>query len=156
MALLWPTIELILMDSTGSTAVVSIHCDAGSTVEEIDAAASALASIVLSITGCVLVRQRIQYKFVVDIPTSAAIGSSIKRCGVFIFEDASGDNQELVQLPGIISDVLHTSGPGTGILIELFDSRVVAFLEALSDAGDVNPFAVECGSIVTAYRQSRV
>jgi hypothetical protein len=149
-------VELVWQDETGSTAATVLRCASSLTVSEMDVGVSAFASIVASITGCVLVRQRIKYTSVVDSPSAAASGSSIKRAGVFIFEDDSGDNQDLVSIPGILDDVLVVSGVGAGVLIDVSDSRVVALITELADIGSVNPFAVECANLVAAYRQSRV
>lgn len=156
MVQLTPKLELILMDESGSTAAVVIHLASGTSVDTAAANAEALAAVVLSASGCVLVRQRIVYKVVSEETAPAAIGSSIKRCGVFIFEDIGGDNDNLVQVPGIIDDVLVTDGPGAGILIDQTNANIEAFIGALLDADFVNPFDVECFFLVAAYRQSRV
>lgn len=144
------------MDETGSTAAVNLHCEPGSTVEEIDAAATALASIVLSITGCVLVRQRIIYRLVIDVPTPAAIGSSIKRCGVFFWLCGDEGEPAVTSLPGIVSDVLVTEGASAGIEIDLSNADVSAFIAEMLFQGTTNPFGDAITAIVTAYRQSRV
>ena len=153
---LLPKLELILMDESGSTAATIVNVPIGTSVEDTAAAATALAAVVLPVSGCVLVRQRIIYKRISEETTTAAVGSSIKRCGVFIFEDETEENDNLVQVPGIIDDVIVTTEPGAGILIDTDNAAIVAFLSAIADAGFVNPFAVVCGTLVAAYRQSRV
>jgi len=151
-----PTIELVLLDESGSTGSITFHVPFGSTVTEAAASASALAAVALSVTDCVLVRQRIRYQYKSDDTSAAEPGSSIKRAGVFIFANADDATQTLVSVPGIRDEVLETEEPGTGVIIDTSLSSVSDFISALFDAGIVNPFDVAIASLVAAYRQSRV
>lgn len=151
-----PVLELVLMDETGSTAAVAIHLAIGSTYSAIDASATALASIVLSITGAVLVRQRIQYRAVNDTPTPAAIGSSIKRCGMFFFSCGEGNPSALVGVPGILDELITTDEPGAGVLIDASLGGIPDWAGLLIEGDACNPFGDDIEALATAYRQSRV
>lgn len=151
-----PTLDLVLMDETGSTAAVSVHLPLGTTVSAADAAATALASVVASITGCVLIKQRIVYKLVAEIPGAAAIGSSITRAGVFYFDTTSETIDAVITVPGITDDVLVTTEPGLGVLIDLENADIVSFVDILIASGVTNMLGDAVTAIVTAYRQSRV
>lgn len=128
----------------------------GTTYAVLDAQASALASFIAPLTSCTLIRQRIIIKDVTEPRATPDVGSSIKRCGVFIFSDTFDENVVLVQVPGILDDVLATDGPGAGVLIDTDDSRVIDFVVAYIASIMVNPFNVKCSVLNTAYRQSRV
>jgi hypothetical protein len=145
-----------MRDASGSTAALAIHLKISSTIADIDASASALASIILSITGAVLVRTRVQYRAVNDTPTPAAEGSSIKRCGVFIFDDDTALMQKLIAVPGLLDSTLQSVEPGAGVLIDLTNADISSWLSAIGAAGTVNPFDVICETLIAAYRQSRV
>jgi hypothetical protein len=153
---LTPIIELQYQDETSSKAALQVKVPIGTTYSAADAAATALASVVASITGCVLVRQRIIYKAVQSPKLMAATGSSIKRQGVFIFEHNEDGNQELIGIPGILDSVLATEEPGAGVLIDLTNTDVIAFISAYIGLNWCNPFGISQETLVTAYRQSRV
>jgi hypothetical protein len=144
------------MDETRSTAAVSVRLELGSTVTDADAAATALASVVLPVTGCVLVRQRVVYKFVAETPEAAAAGSTIKRSGVFIFDCVDDEHQALIEIPGILDSVLVVTEPGVGVLIDTSNADVAAVIEELVAEGVCDPFGNEIASLAAAYRQSRV
>lgn len=128
----------------------------GTTYAVLDAQATALASFIAPLTSCTLIRQRIIIKDVTEPRAIPDVGSSITRCGIFTFEDDTGENVCLVQVAGILDDVLVETGVGAGILIDTDDSRVVDFVIAYIASIWVNPFNVECSNITAAYRQSRV
>jgi hypothetical protein len=151
-----PRVDLVLMDETGSTAALSVHLAPGSTVTAADASATALASVVVSITGCVLVKQRIVYKSVVDDPDTAAAGSSIARAGVFYFDTATDQPDAVITVPSIDEATLVATEPGSGVLIDLENANVIAFIDELFAQGVTSQFGDEITAIVTAYRQSRV
>lgn len=128
----------------------------GTSYDDMDAGASALASIIAPITGCVLIRQRIIYK-AVAVPKPATLDSSpVKRRGVFIFRDGSGGAQALVEVPGILESTLSTDEPGAGVLIDLSNADIAAVVSSIEAGIWVTPFGEDIVSIVTAYRQSRV
>jgi len=144
------------MDDSGSTAAVTIHLALGSTYSAADASATALASVVASVSGAVLVRQRIKYRAVNDSPTPAAIGSSITRCGVFILTCQPDTPDAIVTVPAIVDSVILTSGPTAGYGIDTANGDVIAFFDELVAAEATNPFADAITAIDAAYVQSRV
>lgn len=150
-----PVVELVLMDETGSTAAVTVRLSPGSTYSAADSAASALGSAVLSITGCVIVRQRIRYQAVNDDPILAAVGSSILQCGVFIFECGDSNPLAIVQVPSIVDSALVTTGTGSGVLIDTTISDVADFISLIEGGLPTNPFGDDITVLSAAYRQSR-
>jgi hypothetical protein len=149
-------IELVYQDASGSTGAVTVHVPVTSTYAEADVSANALASVLASVTSCVLVRQRIKYTIVRDNPLPAAIGSSIKRQGALFFATSGTNPDAIVTIPGIISDVLVTDGPCANYCIQLSDSRVLGVLGALLDGSATNPFSDAIVTLVAGYVQSRV
>lgn len=156
MAVLLPSLELVYRDASGSHAAVEIRLKSGTTYAAADAGAISLASALASLTEAVLVRQRIRYRVVTDEITTAELGSSIKRCGVFIWACIDDEHQALVSLPSIVESVIVTTEPGAGVLIDTSDALVIAFTDELIAQGVTDPFANEISSLIAAYRQSRV
>lgn len=151
-----PILELQYLDETGSKGAMQLHAPIGTTYAEIDASALAVASIFASITGCVLIRQRILFKAVTNPKETAAAGSSIKRQGAFVFEDETGEKQSLIAVPGILDSVLVETGVSAGIAIDTTNSDIVSFVTLYIDGIWCNPFSDDMIALVAAYRQSRV
>lgn len=150
-----PQLRLVWLDGSGSTAEVRLTIASSLPVATIEAAATSLVAAVSAITNAVFVSQEIVYNFVPESGVSADDGESIYSAGVFIFEDGSIPTIGLVEVHSIKTDLLVTTGTGAGVLIDQSDSRVIAFTDALFDAGASNPFAEALGPLVSAYKQSR-
>jgi len=149
-------VELVWQDASGSTSAVTMHAPSSATVDDIDASASALASIIVPLTGATLIRQRIRYISVPDEPVSASGGASILRTGVFFF-DTDDDAPLAVSLVKAIKDSLIVdNGFGDGVLIDTEDSDVIAFVNAVIDGGYTNVFGDDIVGLATAYLQSRL
>lgn len=150
-----PRLILTWLDGTGSTAEMRVTIGSALPVATIETAATSLVAAVSAITDAVFVQQEIVYNFVPASGVTVPPGASILDTGVFIFENASVPSVGLVEVHSIKDDLLVTIGPGAGVLIDMSDSRVTAFVGALDDAGACNPFAHLLGDLVTAYKQSR-
>jgi hypothetical protein len=150
-----PILELQYVDFTGSKGTVTMRAPLGTTYAEMDASAITLASIIAPVTGCTLIRQRIIFKSVV-VPKPATDDSSpIVRSGAFFFASSDDDNQALAIVPGLLEDLYVTTEPGAGVLIDIENADVVAFIATALDVPITDPFGVAMDHIVAAYRQSR-
>ena len=149
-------VELVWRDDSGSTATTTINAPSSATVIEIDAAASALASILVPLTGAVLIKQRIKYRFEV-VPREGPVDDTpIIRSGAFFF-DATPDTPDYVAIvPSIKEEVLIDVGPTAGYEIDSTNTAVIAFVAALLGNAATNPFGDALSMLVAAYRQSRV
>jgi len=149
-------VELVWQDSSGSTSATTLNCASSLTVEDIDASATALASILLPLTECSLVKQRISYKWHPDEPVVASGGASITRTGSFFFntEDLAPIAQLVVK--AIKSSIIETEGPRAGYGIDVTDSDVITFIDAVIDNNVVNVFGDDVTEFITAYMQSRL
>jgi hypothetical protein len=127
----------------------------GTTVAVIDAQAIALASIIAPITGCVLIRQRIIYKAAQFPRGVAGTGSSIYNAGVFIWTDEGEENNNIFTVPGILEEVILSTGSGAEVLIDTSNADVIAVIDAYTSSGMVNIFGEACDVLKAAYRQSR-
>lgn len=150
-----PTVELIWADASGSTASTTLSIPIGTTVAAADAALDELASVVAPLTGATLIKKRLTYRKVEKTPAAAAIGSSIKRAGVFILNTVEDTQLCLVSIPSIGDTYLVTSGFTAGIDIDLSNDDVTAFVDALTSNGIVNPLDFIVTTVAAAYRQSR-
>jgi hypothetical protein len=151
-----PRLELVYLDGSGSRGAITLNLKPGTTVAAADVGANALASVVASLTDAELVRSRLQYRFVNEAYTIGAIGSAVKRCGVFIYECAGIDQQALIEVPSIRETLLLTSGPSAGVEIDREDAGVIAFNDLMVSVGACNPFVALIETLLIAYRQSRV
>lgn len=150
-----PVLELQYLDETGSKGATTVKYPVGTTYAVMDAQASALASLIAPITGCVLIRQRIIYKAVAtprDVPDT---GSLIHNAGMFIFSTVGGEPYEMIAVPGILEEVLRDDEPFAGVGVDVGNSDVVAFVASVLAASCTNPFGDVIDALVTAYRQSR-
>lgn len=149
-------VELVWRDSSGSTSATTVFAPSDLTYSEIDASASALASILLPLTGCVLVEQRIKYKVVPDTPSAASGGASVLRTGAFFFSTAEDDPMALVIVRAIKASLVAVTEPGAGVSIDTDNVDVIAFVDAVIEGGFTNVFSDDITAFDTAYMQSRV
>lgn len=149
-------VELVWQDETGSNAMTTLYASSGSTVAEIDDLATAISSILASLTDAVLVKQRIKYISVPEAPVAAGGSTPVTRNGIFFFSTGSSTPDALLAIPGIKDSVLVTSGPLEGVGIDLTNSDVIAFRDAVLSLPFSNPFGDEFTSLFAAYLQSRV
>jgi len=133
-----------------------MHAPLGTTYEDMDVSATALASIIAPLTGATLIRQRIIFKAVTVPRDVADIGSSIKRRGVFYFASDDETYVTLVEVPGILEDMLETEGNGAGVLIDLSNGYISSLIATIIETPITDPFGNIMGNILAAYRQSRV
>lgn len=150
-----PVLELQYVDDTGTKGTTTVKYPIGTTVAVIDAQATALASLIAPITGCVLIRQRIIYKAVVTPRPVPDVGSTIKRQGVFLFSVDPPSPYGLIAVPGILEEVLSDVEPFAGYAIDRDNAAIINFVDTVI-AGDLtNPFGDALTSLAAAYRQSR-
>ena len=149
-------VELIYSDASGSTAALVAHFPIDTTYAAAASMASALGAVVASISGCVLVRQRIKYVRVVDSSPPAAIGSSVKRRAVLFFGCGTDLPLALVEIVSPLDSIFLTSGPSAGYEVDLTNSDILAFRDVLIANDATNPFGDAIVDIQSGYLQSRV
>jgi hypothetical protein len=149
-------IELVYRDASGSNGAVTIHVPPDTTYADADVGAMALASVLASLTGGTLVKQRIKYLIVRDPTTVPLDGSDVVHRGAFVFADAADNAIGLCEVPGILDRTLLTSGPCADVCIDLSNSDIADFIDAIITNGATDPFATPFDHIFSAYVQSRV
>lgn len=149
-------VELVWRDETGSRAVTQLNAQSSATYAEIDASATALASILASLTDAVLVEQRVRYKSAFETTSLAGGDTPITRTGIFFFSTGSSTPDSLISVPSIKDSILVTDGPMEGVGIDLSNADVIAFGDAVVSNGFSNPFGDVFDSLFAAYLQSRV
>jgi len=148
-------LELQYVDETGTKGATTVKYPLGTTVAFMEAQATALASLIAPITGCVLIRQRIIYKAVQTPRDAPDTGSAVKSQGVFFFSTGDDTPLELLSVPGIEAEVISNAEPGAGVAIDTDNAAIIAFVDAVTANGFTNPFGEAITALVTAYRQSR-
>lgn len=150
------TVELIWRDETGSQAATTFHAPTSTPIAEIDASASAVASILLSMTGCALMGQRIKYRRYPSAPAIAAADSPITNCGVLYMGGSLGLVMGLIEIPSLKPSVLLDTTCAAGLAIDTTNSDIQALVSAIVDNGITNVFGVPYTSLIAAYQQKRV
>lgn len=151
-----PIAELQYVDETNSKGALQVKMPLGISVEDGDANATALASLIAPITSCTLVRQRIIYKAFSPTREAASPASSVTFTGVFIFTNATEDKYAIIAVPGILYSKLIPNDIGQRVLIDTEDDDIAAFIALIISLGMTNVFGDVCDTLVAAYRQSRV
>lgn len=149
-------VQLIWQDETGSTAATQLSCPSSLTVEEIDASAMALASILLPLTGAVLVKMHIKYVSQTVPRTEPANSTPVRRSGVFFFSVDPPAPDGLIFVPSIKESVISDVEPFAGVAIDRDNADVIAFADALLTNNATNVFGDALTALVAAYLQSRV
>jgi len=149
-------VELVWQDETGNTATTTLHALSSLAYADIDASATAVASILASLTDAVLVKQRIKYTWVPESRIPASGGASIKRTAAFFFGTGDDTPIALIVVHAIKAALVVSAGVGAGVMIDTSNSDVIAFIDAVVDSIVVNPFDDDVINFETAYMQSRV
>lgn len=152
---LTPKAEIVYRDASGSTAALTLHFPHDTAVTAAFDASMALGAVVASLTGAVLLRLRIKYQTRVETRTAADEGASIARCGAFFFSTSDDTALGIITIPGIKSDIILSTGIGAGVLIDLSNADVTAFLAVATNGDYTDVFGDVMGELVAAYRQSR-
>ena len=150
------SVEYIWRDETGSTAMTSLSVPVGLTVSEIDVTADAVASILASVTGCVLVRQSIKWRAQTVPRTEPADSTPITRSCAFYFSVDPPSPDGIVIVPSIKESVISDEEPFAGVAIDRSNSDIVSLVDAILSLGATNVFGDVFTSLVAAYRVSRV
>lgn len=150
-----PFIRLSLVDESGSAAGVHAWMRAGTTVAAGAAGGLALAGAVGDLSGASVLAYHVVYRGV-EAPAPSAPGSNpVAGAGVFVFSCAGTDKYAIVVLPAIAGDLLLSSGPGRGILIDATNADVINFVETMIGSGFCNPFGQQLVALETAFLQWR-
>lgn len=150
-----PQLRMLWRDGSGSTAEVKVTINSLLPVATIESAATGLVAALSDLTDAAFVSQEIVYNVVPSSYVELSGDTSILETGVFIFQHSGDGPIALVEVHSINPDLLVTVGPGAGVLIDMADARVVAFVGELDSAGATDPFAFVLGPLVASYRQSR-
>lgn len=150
-----PFINLGLRDASGSTASVDAWIRAGSTAAAAQAGADVLAARVGALSHAVVFRYSIVYRNVEAPRPEPAFGSQVARAGVFVFAGALPDTYAVISVPSIRPEVLLTTGPGAGVLIDPAHPDVIGFVDQVVTGLWCNPFGVDLVALEAAYLQWR-
>ena len=149
-------VELIWQDETGSTSATTVFAPSSLTVEQIDAKATALASIVASMTGCVLIKQRIKFIDATVPKPVPASSTPIIRTGAFFFSTNFAAPDGVILVPAIKDAILSDVEPLAGYGIDSDNIDVIAFENIVVAGGITNPFGDAFTALIAAYLQSRI
>jgi len=149
-------VELVWQDESGNTAVTQLNAPSSLTYAEIAADAQSLAAILASLTGAVLIKIRVKYSTAFEAPVPVISGTPITRTGLFFFSTGTTTPDTAISIPAVKDSIVVSTGPTSGIGIDLSNSDVIAFGDDVIANGISNPFADAVVSLFAAYIQSRV
>lgn len=150
------TVELIWQDESGTQGTTTLSVPSSLTFGEIAVDAEALAAIIAPLTGCVLVGYRVKYRSVEEERGTASGSSPITSTGVLFFSTGPTTSDGGIVIHSFKPSKLVFIGPTANYGINLEDSDVVAFGEAVISSGITNPFGDVFTSLFAGYLQSRV
>lgn len=150
------TIELVLMDETGSTSAVVLNVSSTTSTSVMDAQATALASLIAPLTDCVLIKIRYCYRAITGADISDAGSTPLATAGIIFLATTSEDHIGLVNIPAIKPSLFLTTGNGAGVLMDTSSSDLIALVEELVALNVSTPTGDVLDHLLTAYRQSRV
>jgi hypothetical protein len=148
-------LELQYVDASSTKGALTVKYPLGTTVAFMDAQATALASLIAPITGAVLIRQRIIYKAKVRPLDTPDEGTSIVRCGLFVFSCDIDNPNAIITVPALLDSLLVTSGPTAGYEIDETNSDVETLVTLIEDDIWCNPFADDIVQLEAGYIVSR-
>lgn len=149
-------VELIWQDASGSTSTTTVFAASSLTVADIDASASALASLIVPLTDCVLIGQRIKYKTAYEVHTDPDSDTPVSHAMALFFTAGGDTSAGVLTVPSINDGVFVTDGPGAGAVVDLGNADVSSLVTTVLDSGICNPFAVPFDDVFSGYLQSRV
>lgn len=149
-------VELVWQDASGSTTATTLSAPSDLSVADIDASASALASLLIPMTRCSLIKQRIRYKWVPEERPVPAGDTPIHNAGAFFFSTGTATPDTMIAVPSIKDSLFVVAGPGAGVRIDLENADVIALVAAVLDLGGTNPFGDAIELLFAAYLQSRI
>lgn len=151
-----PILELQYVDETGSRAAVTMKYPLGTTLDIMEADGALLASLIAPLTGCALIRQRAIFKTVASPRDVPDVGSLITRRGVFYFASDDETSLAIVEVPGLLDEMLESSGTGEGVVIDQSNGYISTLIATIIETPITDPFGNLMSHIIAAYLQSRV
>lgn len=149
-------VELVYRDETSSQGAIQLNFPISTSYADAEVGALAFASAFASLTGCTLIEIRFRYRYQTNTRLTAADGSSMKRQGVFLFAIDGDSPSAIISVPGILDETLLTTGPLAFYQIDLTNTDIAAFCDAIADNGICNQFADDITAVITGALQSRV
>jgi len=135
--------------------MTTLYLSSESTVEMLFDAANAVLGSISALTDAVLISIRVKYKSAPYDPVSVS-GSPITDTGVFFFTTGPSTPDDAIVIHAIDSAILKTDGPTAGYGIDLENSDVIAFANAVLSLPFSNRFGDAFDALFAAYKQSRV
>ena len=139
------------MDETGTTALMRGTLAAGTDAEAALAYLNGLASAVSAISGCFVTRISVSYRNATVPLPAPDTADSCRDQGLFVFQTDNPGDLAVVSVSGISRTLLRTDGCFSGVQVDLENSSVISFIEAIT--GDIwtDPFVRGLTAVQTAY-----
>ena len=150
------TIELVWQDESGSSAVTIYRVPSSYTVEQAFNAATAVLDACSALTNAVLTGIRIKYKFSEPERLIASGSAPITDTGVFFYSTGPSTPDAGIVVHSLNPSIVLDSGPTAGYGIDMTNSDVIAFTDAIVSLPGTNPFGDELVALFAAYKQSRL
>lgn len=147
------SVVFLLLDETGSSSRLTLHCSAS--IEGLDAlgAAQSLIPSMSAVSDCVCTQINVIYtaRF---FPDEDSAGPGEPRAA--LLWSCEGDDQYAATvLPGINEELIQQPPDGDGISIDTNDTNVKALTDAIKTGIWCNPFGYDINILEAAYIQNR-
>lgn len=150
-----PYIWYQFADETNSLATQRYHVQRGTAPTAAQQAATQLRGLLLAFSGCTALTQSYVLPAVEIGTANPLAGILAQRHAVFVFATATAGQYAIIAIPGVRDDMLTTSGPGAGVLLDVSNIVVAGFVFELTSGAWCNKFGHVLTELITAYLQVR-
>jgi len=145
-----------MVDETGSSTTMRGSFAPDTEADTALAAALTLAGAVVPISDCVPVRVSVSYRRAFLPASAPGERDSALDQGLFIFETEDAEQLSILSFGGFNRELLTSEGCFSGEQVNLEDSAIAAFVDAVTSGIWCNPFGADITAVKVAYlRQVR-
>lgn len=143
-----------LLDASDSIGNMSFWLADGVDLGDIESAAATLRGLIAACSDAVFIRQSVIFPAVESPHPVAGIGADASRVGGLIFSCDTGE-LDIIEVHGLKDEMLMTTGPGAGLLIDRTNPVIVDLVDELTGGIWCNPFGFDLLALESAYLQIR-
>lgn len=150
-----PYIQFQLVDDSESLATQRYHVHRGTQPATAHNAATNLRGRIGAMSGCAFLQQSYVLPAVEVATPNTIPGVVTQQYAVFVFSTTEIGQYAIIAIPGVRFELLMTTGPGAGVLLDTEHAAVAALVAELTNGSWCNQFGYILTELEAAYRQVR-
>lgn len=144
-----------MVDESTTRATMRLTIKPSTTLSTAQTICSSTRSLIENMTDCAIDRQSVVFPFLADAPGIPATGANNHKTGIFIFATTDIAQLAVLELPGITEACILTTGPTAGIGIDVLNTDVAAFIDAMVNGLYMNMFGYDITELLAAFVEIR-